>query len=308
MTSDMPQLPPVPTPASRPLAEYRTVRILDYQCAAGPDDRPFEEQHDAACISFVRRGSFVYRVGTARVTLGPGAVLLGNPGESYVCSHEYGRGDRCLSVLYEPSAIEDIVSALGAGGGSRKGRWFRTASLPPLARPGALAAMLLASLGDGSGWSAEEAALELASCILREQGASAHGPNGLRHRSNAAARRTVEALLYIDEHSREPLTLADIARGVGLSPFYFLRSFRSHFGLAPHQYLVRRRLADAAALLVDSRASITSIAYDVGFGDLANFIRSFHRAVGCSPRAFRMGRGRRTPVGKICKVLPAERR
>jgi AraC-like DNA-binding protein len=225
-----------------------------------------------------------------------------------VCSHEYGRGDRCLSVLYAPDAIEDIVSALGAGGGSRKERWFRTASLPPLARPGAIVALLLGSLGDGSGWSAEEAALELASCVLREQGASTHGPAGIRHRSGRAARRTVEALLYIDEHSREPLTLADIAGGVGLSPFYFLRSFRAHFGLTPHQYLLRRRLADAAALLVGGRGSITSIAYDVGFGDLANFIRAFHRAVGCSPRAFRTGRGRRAHVGKICKVLPAERR
>jgi AraC-like DNA-binding protein len=44
-------------------------------------------------------------------------------------------------------------------------------------------------------------------------------------------------------------------------------------------------------MLLETRAPITSIAYDVGFQDLANFIRTFHRAVGCSPRAFRAGRG-----------------
>ena len=34
-------------------------------------------------------------------------------------------------------------------------------------------------------------------------------------------------------------------------------------------------------------APITDIAYDVGFGDLSNFVRTFHRAAGASPRKFR---------------------
>jgi AraC-like DNA-binding protein len=57
--------------------------------------------------------------------------------------------------------------------------------------------------------------------------------------------------------------------------------------VTPHQYLVRRRLVQAAAMLLDTGAPITAIAYDVGFGDLTHFIRSFGRAFGCSPRAFR---------------------
>ena len=58
-------------------------------------------------------------------------------------------------------------------------------------------------------------------------------------------------------------------------------------GVTPHQYLVRSRLRHAARLLVDDEISVTNVAYDVGFADLSNFVRTFHRAAGVSPRRFR---------------------
>jgi AraC-like DNA-binding protein len=58
-------------------------------------------------------------------------------------------------------------------------------------------------------------------------------------------------------------------------------------GVTPHQYLVRARLKHAARLLADEERAITDIALDVGFADLSNFVRSFRRAAGVSPREFR---------------------
>jgi AraC family transcriptional regulator len=58
-------------------------------------------------------------------------------------------------------------------------------------------------------------------------------------------------------------------------------------GVTPHQYLVRSRLRRAARLLADDARPITDVAFDVGFGDLSNFVRTFHRAAGVSPRRFR---------------------
>ncbi len=92
------------------------------------------------------------------------------------------------------------------------------------------------------------------------------------------------------------------ARAVGLSPFHFLRIFRACFGITPHQYLLRRRLDRAAARLLDGEESVTEIAYAVGFGDLANFIRSFHSSVGCSPRAFRSGAARAKTRRRLSRV------
>ena len=100
-------------------------------------------------------------------------------------------------------------------------------------------------------------------------------------------RRAVETALWIDAHSQREIDLEGAADQAGISPFHFLRLFSGVLGVTPHQYLVRSRLRHAARLLADEDRSITDIAYDVGFGDLSNFVRTFHRAAGVSPLKFR---------------------
>ena len=58
-------------------------------------------------------------------------------------------------------------------------------------------------------------------------------------------------------------------------------------GTTPYQYLVGARLRLAATLLLETDRPVTSVAYEVGSQDLSNFMRTFHRVVGCTPRAFR---------------------
>jgi transcriptional regulator GlxA family with amidase domain len=96
---------------------------------------------------------------------------------------------------------------------------------------------------------------------------------------------------FIDAHAGEPLTLRGLAGRARLSAYHFLRSFRAAAGTTPHQYLLGARLRRAAALLLGSDLPVTGIAYEAGFGDLSNFIRTFRRATGRSPRAFREARG-----------------
>jgi AraC-like DNA-binding protein len=100
-------------------------------------------------------------------------------------------------------------------------------------------------------------------------------------------RRAVEAALWIDAHSHRQIDLEEAAGQADISPFHFLRLFAAVLGVTPHQYLVRSRLRHAARLLADDGRSITDVAYDVGFGDLSNFVRTFQRAAGVSPRKFR---------------------
>ena len=93
--------------------------------------------------------------------------------------------------------------------------------------------------------------------------------------------------MWIDDNSHAEIDLEQAARLADLSPFHFLRLFSNVLGVTPHQYLVRSRLRHAARLLADDDIAVTDIAYDVGFGDLSNFVRTFHRAAGVSPTKFR---------------------
>jgi AraC-like DNA-binding protein len=118
-------------------------------------------------------------------------------------------------------------------------------------------------------------------------------------------RRAVEAALWISDHAHEPVDLAKTARRAGLSPFHFLRSFAQVIGVTPHQYLVRSRLQRAARLLAEQERAITDIAFDCGFNDLSNFIRTFRRAAGVSPRGFRRAaKGDRKNVQDRLCALP----
>jgi AraC-like DNA-binding protein len=99
--------------------------------------------------------------------------------------------------------------------------------------------------------------------------------------------RVIETALWIDANAGHEVDLATAAAEAGLSPFHFLRLFRRVLGVTPHQYLLRSRLRRAARLLAEHDRPITDVALDVGFGDLSNFVRTFHKAAGMSPRRFR---------------------
>ncbi|HKU44269.1 MAG TPA: AraC family transcriptional regulator, partial [Polyangiales bacterium] len=106
--------------------------------------------------------------------------------------------------------------------------------------------------------------------------------------ANARARRQmIDAAHWIEAHAEQPIALDDAAAYARQSPFHFLRSFARVIGVTPHQYLVRTRLRRAARMLAADEGSVTDVAYRVGFGDLSNFVRTFSRAAGTSPGAFR---------------------
>jgi AraC-like DNA-binding protein len=90
-----------------------------------------------------------------------------------------------------------------------------------------------------------------------------------------------------DVRYRDPITVADLARVAGLSPWHFSREFRRTFGESPHQYLLTRRLERAAALLRGTDRSVTDICFLVGLTSVGSFTTSFGRMFGKTPTAYR---------------------
>jgi AraC-like DNA-binding protein len=257
------------------LLQSPSVAAIDYRCSAGPDDRPFAECHGDYTIAFLRKGSFGYRARGRSHELVAGSILVGHPGDEYVCTHDHVCGDECLAFNLAPALVDAMAP---------DSEIWRTGAVPPLPELMVLGELAQAAAEGRSDVDLAEAGIALASRLI----AIVTGKTGQRTESPARdRRRAVEAALWIDAHAREPIDLEDAAGEVGLSPFHFLRLFRRVLGVTPHQYLVRSRLRRAAQLLADDGHSITEIAYEVGFADLSNFVRSFHSAAGVSPRRFR---------------------
>jgi AraC-like DNA-binding protein len=93
---------------------------------------------------------------------------------------------------------------------------------------------------------------------------------------------------YIDVHLERDLRVEELASHLEISPSYFARSFRSSVGLAPHAYVMRRRLLRAQELLASTEHPLTDIALATGFADQSHFCRRFHEMTGVPPRIFRL--------------------
>ncbi|HLC03290.1 MAG TPA: helix-turn-helix transcriptional regulator [Anaerolineales bacterium] len=83
------------------------------------------------------------------------------------------------------------------------------------------------------------------------------------------------------------LSVQDVAREVGMSPFHFIRLFKAVFGETPKQCQLRARLERAKVLLMMTEASVTDICMEVGFSSLGTFSYVFARRVGVAPSAYR---------------------
>jgi AraC-like DNA-binding protein len=258
-----------------PLLQRGCISVSDFRCNAGPDDQPFAEHFDCHSISYVRKGSFGCHCRGRFHELVAGSILVGHPGDEYVCTHDHVVGDECLSFFLAPELVETI--------GDTNAIW-RVGAVPPLPELVVLGELAQSAADGSSDVGLDEVGHAFAGRFVEAVSGRKTKPltAALRDR-----RRAVETALWIDANSHRAIALDDAADQAGISPFHFLRLFSAVLGVTPHQYLVRSRLRHAARRLADDDSPITDIAYDVGFADLSNFVRTFHRAAGASPLKFR---------------------
>ena len=133
--------------------------------------------------------------------------------------------------------------------------------------------------GPADAWQSESLLLGLRDVVLRhDAGADA---------SDAPAARALRDLL--DAHVSDGLSLEEAGRLLGRSPAHLARTFTQTYGIAPHRYLVGRRV-DAARRLLLRGTSVSETAVEAGFWDQAHLTRHFRRTVGTTPARFASGR------------------
>ena len=90
---------------------------------------------------------------------------------------------------------------------------------------------------------------------------------------------------YLRAHWDRSVSLAELSRASGLSPFHLHRSFSRSVGLPPHAFQLQLRVDRAKALLAHG-LDIASVAQRTGFADQSHFTRVFRRSVGVTPGRF----------------------
>jgi AraC-like DNA-binding protein len=266
---------------ARPISSGHGWLAKDVVCTAGPDDSPFEEKNDYVSIAVVVAGSFKYRSARGAAVLSSGSLLLCSADESFECCHEHGSGDRCVSFNYEPAFFERLAADSACRGASLKFPVHRLHELPSLIP---LTAEAQLGLHRPRSVNFEELAVDLAGRVLTALGAS---PVSMKGPTIRDERRIATAVRFIELHFRRPLSLEELSALVGISPYHFLRTFRQVVGLTPHQFILRRRLREAALRLRTTAESALDIALDAGFGDLSNFNHTFRAAFGTTPTEYR---------------------
>ena len=101
-----------------------------------------------------------------------------------------------------------------------------------------------------------------------------------------------EALTYIQLHALEGISLADVARAVGRTPAHVAATVKKDTGYTVGEWIKCARLAEAAARLVHTDATLDAITERAGWRDKTHFIRQFKSVYGQSPAAWRRTRRR----------------
>ena len=95
------------------------------------------------------------------------------------------------------------------------------------------------------------------------------------------------ALKFIESNLSNDITLESIASAVGFSKFHFHRKFQKEVGMSIYDYVRKRRLANASALLINTDMPILEIAISFKFESQESFTRAFKSIYQLPPNRYR---------------------
>ncbi|HEV2345301.1 MAG TPA: AraC family transcriptional regulator [Actinocrinis sp.] len=110
-------------------------------------------------------------------------------------------------------------------------------------------------------------------------------------------RRSNETLLaevfdVIERRFAEPLSLRDVADGIGVTPGYLTTLVRRRTGRTVVDWITEHRMVRARRLLIETDLPVAEVARRVGLPDPGYFARVFRQSNGATPREWRQNAAR----------------
>jgi AraC-like DNA-binding protein len=91
------------------------------------------------------------------------------------------------------------------------------------------------------------------------------------------------ACAFIDAHLCDDPSVSELVRECRLSTSHFARAFRQSTAMAPHRWIMKRRVERAKEMFLEGELELVQIALTCGFSDQSHFTRNFGRSEGHSP-------------------------
>lgn len=101
------------------------------------------------------------------------------------------------------------------------------------------------------------------------------------------SRKFNKILMQIEKNYRQECTLKTLAEAVDMSPCYLSSYFKKHMMMGFHEYLTRKRLAQAVYELNNSDKTVLEIAVNAGFPDAKGLYAAFQQYFGMTPNDYR---------------------
>jgi len=209
----------------------------------------------------------------------PGNVLVFNPGE--VHDGQSGVEDALhYKMLYiHPEQLEPMLKCAGIQN-YKKFEIPQTLFDDKVLRTHLLNMAQLIEKGDSNKLQQECTLYQIAHTLANKQ--------GIDHAKDVSVKADtllLRARDFIHDNIHKTTSLDDISQHAHLSKYHFLRMFRQHFGMTPHQYILNYRL-NLARNELENGVTLDDLVFKYGFSDLSHFNRRFKPVFGITPKQY----------------------
>lgn len=268
-------------------------RIMDFICKCTDCNTSDPEYTDSFCISFIRKGNFLFHTFRNSFDSFNGCILVTKPGYEHSVTHCHSIPDECTIIEFRQDFFDQLLLQYDL----KISGFFRNDdqhSILLKATPETefLHWSIISSLFEErySKMKIDGLVLELADQIIH--GILDYQPvkqlqDELKKNHLATIERAKEFLAL---NYQKDISLSDIASQAYVSPFHFSRIFKTFTAASPHQYLMQLRLKNAELLLKNTDLPIGDISFSSGFNSMQYFVSAFRQKYNQAPSQFRQVR------------------
>lgn len=270
------------------LYESDFYRVMDFRCRCTECRTSKPEYNTEFCISFVRKGNFLFNVFRRSLDSYSGCVLVTKPGYERTVTHTHAIPDECTIFEFKTGFFKEMLEHYGKIPFFTDNDWHST-----LIKTNAETEFLhfhiikLVLTRTAGKLQIDNLVMEVIEKVLGK--ITDYKPD---QRINTRLKQnhlvTIErAKEFLSNHFTDDISLMQIAEYCYVSPFHFSRLFKTFTSETPHQYLLTLRLKNAELLLRNTAQPVADIAFSSGFNSVEHFTAAFKQKYNCPPAAYR---------------------